>query len=142
MGVAVPAEGAYVPAGAGAQETAPGAEKAPARQLAQVVGDVAPNAVLKVPAGQLAQPADVCPGAGLYVPARQGAQSAAEAPPAASSVFPAGHSVQREEPGAGAKEPGGQPPQSSTVDPPLKGFSVPAGQARQEAALLAPGLGP
>ncbi len=65
MAVAAPSEGAYFPAGAGVQEEAPGGEKVPAAQLAQVEGDVAPRAALKVPAGQLAQDAEVCPGAGL-----------------------------------------------------------------------------
>ena len=65
VGAAVPAAGAYFPAGAGEQEEAPEGEKAPAGQLAQIASDVAPSVALKVPAGQLAQEAEVCPGAAL-----------------------------------------------------------------------------
>ena len=60
-----PAVATKVPAGAGAQEDAPGSEYEPTEQLTQVEASVAPTAALAVPAEQGTQAAEACPGAGL-----------------------------------------------------------------------------
>ena len=113
IGAAVPAAGAYFPAGAGVQETAPGEEKVPAAQVAQALSAAAPGDAPAFPAGHVRHAEIDCPGTLLKVPAAQGRHCASLVAAGAAPKKPAGQSAQKDALAVSAKVPAGHAEQRS-----------------------------